>query len=111
MKTVTILFYGSPSIETRIINMKTIDLMEVEKGHDQLVPSNGVEDSGDIDVDGEEGGADGYSGGSNLLMEEKMTTRMMKKEKEKVGKWTLQVVMSPQIQVTCPVKQGPRTPL
>jgi len=31
MKTATILFYGSPSIETRIINMKTVDLMEVEK--------------------------------------------------------------------------------
>jgi len=59
MKTATILFYVSPSIETCIKNMKTIDLMEVEKGHNQLVPSNGVEDSGDIDADGEEEDADG----------------------------------------------------
>jgi len=59
MKTATILFYVSPSIETRIKNGKTIDLMEVEKGHNQLVPSNGVEDSGDIDADGEEEDADG----------------------------------------------------
>ena len=55
MKTATILYYVSPSIETRIKNGKTIDLMEVEKGHNQLVPSNGVEDSGDIDADGDEG--------------------------------------------------------
>jgi hypothetical protein len=31
MKTATILFYVSPSLETRIKNVKTIDLMEVEK--------------------------------------------------------------------------------
>jgi len=66
MKTATILFYVSPSIETRIKNGKTIDLMEAEKGQKQLVPSNGVEDSGDIDADGEEGDTDGYSGDSNL---------------------------------------------
>ena len=66
MKTATILFYVSPSIKTRIKNAKTIDLMEVEKGQKQLVPSNGVKDSGDIDANGEEGDADGYSGDSNL---------------------------------------------
>ena len=66
MKTATILFYVSPSIETRIKNAKTIDLMEVEKGQKQLVPSNGVKDSGDIYPDGEEGNADGYSGDSNF---------------------------------------------
>ena len=65
MKTATILFYVSPSIETRIKNAKTIDLMEVEKGQKQLVPSNGVKDSGDIDAVGEEGNADGYSGDLN----------------------------------------------
>jgi len=66
MKTATILFYVSPSIETHIKIAKTIDLMEVEKGQKQLVPSNGVKDSGDIDADGEEGGAGGYSGDLNL---------------------------------------------
>ena len=66
MKTATILFYVSPSLETRIKNAKTIDLMEVENGQKQLVPSNGVKDSRDIDADGEEGEADGYSGDSNL---------------------------------------------
>ena len=111
MKTATILFYVSPSIKTRIKNMKTIDLMEVEKGHDQLVPSNGVEDSGDIDVDGQKGDADGYSGGSNLHMEEEDDNKDDEKEEGEVGKWTLQVVMSLQIQVTRPVEQGPRTPL
>jgi hypothetical protein len=66
MKTAYILFYVSPSIETRIKNAKTIDLMEVKKGQKQLVPSSGVKDSGDIDADGEEGNADGYSGDSNF---------------------------------------------
>ena len=37
MKTATILYYVSPSIETRIKHGKMIDLMEVEKGHNQLV--------------------------------------------------------------------------
>jgi len=85
MKTATILFYVSPSIETRIKNMKTIDLMEVEKGHDQLVPSNGVEDSGDIDMDGQEGGADGYSGGSNLHMEKEDDNKDDEKEEGESG--------------------------
>ncbi len=40
----------------------------------QLVPSDGVTDSGDIDADGKEGGADGYGG--DLKMKTKMTTRM-----------------------------------
>ena len=61
-KTAFIMYYISPSIETRIKNAKTIDLMEVEKGQKQLVLSNGVEDSVDIDADGEEGNTDGYSG-------------------------------------------------
>jgi hypothetical protein len=58
MKTATILFYVSPSLETRIKNAKTIDLMEVEKEKEQFVPIE------NIDVDGEEGGADGYGGDS-----------------------------------------------
>jgi hypothetical protein len=75
MKTATILFYVTPSLETCIKNAKTIDLMEVEKEKEQFVPVptdsqinpcyNGVKDSGDIDADGEEGNADGYSGDSN----------------------------------------------
>jgi hypothetical protein len=60
MKTATILFYVSPSLETRIKNAKTIDLMEVEKEKEKFVPV------GDIDADGKEGNADGYGGDSNL---------------------------------------------
>jgi hypothetical protein len=68
MKTATILFYVSPSIETRIKNAKTIDLMEGGKeidgdgeegkaeGSSGDVP-NGVKDIADIDRDGEEGNA------------------------------------------------------
>jgi hypothetical protein len=71
MKTATILFYVSPSVETRIKNAKTIDLMEVEKDTEctdlEMNPcDNGFENSGDIDVDGEKGNADGYRGDSNL---------------------------------------------
>ncbi len=69
MKKATILFYVSPSIETRIKNAKTIDLMEGGKEQAQDVPNseinhcyNGVEDSVDIDGGGEEGKADGSSG-------------------------------------------------
>ncbi len=72
MKTATILFYASPSIETRINNAKTIDLMEGGKDQTQVVPVqtnseinrcyNGVKDSIDIDGDGKEGNADGSSG-------------------------------------------------
>ena len=85
MKTAAILFYVSPSIETCIKNGKTVDLMEVEKGYNQLVPSNGVEDSGDIDADGEEGNADGYSGGSNLHMEEEDDNKDDEKEEGESG--------------------------
>ena len=66
MKTAYILYYISPSIETHIKNAKTIDLMEVEKGQKQSGLSKGVENSGDIDRDGEEGNADGYGGNSNI---------------------------------------------
>jgi hypothetical protein len=38
MKTANILFYVSPSLETRIKNAKTIDLKEVEKEKEQFVP-------------------------------------------------------------------------
>ena len=75
MKTATILFYVSPSIETRIKNAKTIDLMEGGKDQAQVVPVqtdsemnpcyNNVKDSVDIDGDGKEGNADGSSGDSN----------------------------------------------
>ncbi len=68
MKTATILFYVSPSIETRIKNGKTIDLMEGGKeidgdGEEGKAESssgdvpNGVKDIADIDRDGEEGNA------------------------------------------------------
>ena len=65
-KTAYIMYYISPSIETRIKNAKTIDLMDVEKGQTQLALSNGVEYSMDYDADGEEGNADGYGGNSNI---------------------------------------------
>jgi hypothetical protein len=67
-KTATILFYISPSIDTRINNAKTIDLMEGGKeidgdgeegnaeGSSGDVP-NGVKDIADIDRDGKEGNA------------------------------------------------------
>ena len=54
--------------------------MEVEKGQTQLVPSNGVKDSGDIDTDGEEGNADGYSGDLNLHNKDKDDNKDDKKE-------------------------------
>ena len=59
MKTAAILFYVSPSLETRIKNAKTIDLMEVDKEKEKFVPV------GDIDADGKESDADGYGGDSN----------------------------------------------
>jgi hypothetical protein len=69
MKTTTILFYVSPSIETRIKNAKTIDLMEGGKEQAQVQTDSemnpcydGVKDSVDIDGDSEEGNADGSSG-------------------------------------------------
>ena len=69
MKTDTILFYVNPSIETRIKNAKTIDLMEGGKEQAQDVPNseinpcyNRVEDSVDIDGDGKEDKSDGSSG-------------------------------------------------
>ena len=69
MKTDTILFYVNPSIETRIKNAKTIDLMEGGKEQAQDVPNseinpcyNRVEDSVEIDGDGKEDKADGSSG-------------------------------------------------
>ena len=39
MKTATILFYVSPSIETRIKSAKTIDLMEGGKEQAQMYPT------------------------------------------------------------------------
>ena len=67
MKTATILFYVCPSLKTRIKNAKTIDLIEVEKDTERTNSEmnsceTGVENSGDIDVDGEEGYVDGYMG-------------------------------------------------
>ena len=62
MKTATILFYVSPSIETCIKNAKTIDLMEGGKEQSQDVPNSEINPSEDIDGDGEEGEADGSSG-------------------------------------------------
>jgi hypothetical protein len=58
MKTATILFYVSPSIETRIKNAKTIDLMEGGKEQAQVVPNSEI----NPDWNGKEGKADGSSG-------------------------------------------------
>jgi len=58
MKTATILFYVSPSIETRIKNAKTIDLMEGGKEQAQNVPNSEINP---CDGDGKEGHADGSS--------------------------------------------------
>ena len=66
MKTAYILYYISPSFETRIANARTVDLMDVEEGQTRLALPNGVEDSADYDADGEEGNADGYEGNSNI---------------------------------------------
>jgi len=52
MKTATILFYGSPSIETIIKNAKTIDLMERGKEQAQNVPDSEINP---CDGDGKEG--------------------------------------------------------
>ena len=58
MKTDTILFYVNPSIETRIKNAKTIDLMEGGKEQAQVVPNSEI----NPDWNGKEGKADGSSG-------------------------------------------------
>jgi hypothetical protein len=52
MKTATILFYVSPSIETRIKNAKTIDLMEGGKEHAQVVTIQTNSDINPCDGDG-----------------------------------------------------------
>jgi hypothetical protein len=52
MKTATILFYVSPSIETRIKNAKTIDLMEGGKEHTQVVTIQTNSDINPCDRDG-----------------------------------------------------------
>jgi len=58
VKTAAILFYVSPSIETCIINAKTIDLMEEGKEQAQNVPNSEITP---CDGDGKEGHADGSS--------------------------------------------------
>jgi len=58
MKTATILFYVSPSIEARIKNAQTIDLMEGGKEQAQNVPNSEINR---CDKDGKEGHADGSS--------------------------------------------------
>ena len=120
MKTATILFYVSPSLETRIKNAKTIDLMEVEKEQEQFVfvPTdsqmnpcyNGVKDSGDIDADGKEGNADGYSRDSNLQDEDKDDNKDDDDE-EGESREEDQVETSPRGHQTHRVEQGPQTPL
>jgi len=62
MKTATILFYVSPSIETHIKNAKTIDLMEGGKEHTQVVPIQTNSEINPCDGDGKEGHTDGSSG-------------------------------------------------
>ena len=58
MKAAAILFYVSPSIETRIKNANTIDLMEGGKEQAQNVPNSEINC---FDKDGKEGHADGSS--------------------------------------------------
>jgi len=58
MKTATILFYVSPSIERRIKSAKTIDLMEGGKEQAQNVPNSEINP---CDGDGKEGKAEGSS--------------------------------------------------
>ena len=58
MKTATILFYVSPSIETHIKNAKTIDLMEGGNEQAQNVPNSEINP---CHGDGKEGHADGSS--------------------------------------------------
>jgi len=58
VKTATILFYVSPSIDTRIKNAQTIDLMEGGKEQAQNVPNSEINR---CDKDGKEGHADGSS--------------------------------------------------
>jgi len=58
MKTATILFYVSPSIETHIKSVKTIDLMEGGKEKAQNVPYSEINP---CDGYGKEGHADGSS--------------------------------------------------
>ena len=58
MKTATILFYVSPSIETRIKNANNIDLMEGGKEQAQNVPNSEINC---FDEDCKEGHADGSS--------------------------------------------------
>ena len=84
--------YVNPSLETCIKNVKTIDLMEVEKEQEQFVPIptdsqmnpcyNSVKDSGEIDADGEEGNADGYSWKSNLQDKDKDDNKDDEEEEE-----------------------------
>ena len=62
MKTATILFYVSPSIETHIKNAKTIDLMEGGKEHTQVVPIQTNSEINPCDGDGKEGHTGGSSG-------------------------------------------------
>ena len=62
MKTATILFYVSPSIETRIKNTKTIDLMEGGKEHAEGEPIQTNSEINPCDGDGKEGHTDGSSG-------------------------------------------------
>jgi len=69
MKTAYILFYVSPSFETRNGNARTVDLMDVEEGQTRLALLNGVENSADYDLGGEEGNADGYEDNSNILID------------------------------------------
>ncbi len=58
MKTATILFNVSPSIETHIKSANTIDLLEGGKEHAQNVPNSEINC---CDEDGKEGHADGSS--------------------------------------------------
>jgi hypothetical protein len=85
MKTAYILYYISPSFETRIVNARTVDLMDVDEGQTRLALPNGVEDSADYDADGEEGNADGYEGKSNIHNDGKDDNKDGEEERREIG--------------------------
>ena len=85
MKTAYILYYISPSFETRNANARTVDLMDVEEGQTRLALPNGVEDSADYYADGEEGNADGYEGNSNILNDGEDDSKDGEEEGREIG--------------------------
>ncbi len=74
MKTATILFYVSPSFETRIKNANTIDLMEGGKEQAQNVPNSEINP---CDGDDKEGHVDGSSRDVSIHTDSEGTKKMV----------------------------------